>query len=239
MTTLQGPLKVYAEQEHQRVTSEKKRSNEFRRHRQVLAALYLSAAAAGFILLSTSVVRQLFFRAATVQLPKSSIVGDNPGPRELLECHHLVLEQLTQLSTKTSDLFERPLRGASSGDASDRQTLNRSPLEQSAAWKSDWKNFSTQWRDQWDLIDARCRFSELAETKLGVAYDQMAQVHEALPAMRLKYNRLLADFDKEQADELSKMRRALSDSRNSITRQLDARPGATLPHTAGSEEGLP
>jgi hypothetical protein len=124
-----------------------------------------------------------------------------------------------------------------SGDEAD-QALTRRPSEQRAAWKSDWKNFSTQWRDQWDVIDARCRFSELAGTRLGAAYDQMAQVHEALPAMRLKYNRLLADFDNTQADELLKMRRALVDSRNSITRQLATQPG-TSESSAASEEGLP
>jgi hypothetical protein len=147
-----------------------------------------------------------------------------------------VLEQLTQLSTKTSELFEEPLRGVRSSDESER-AQERRPSEERAAWKSDWKNFSTKWRDQWDVIDARCRFSELAETKLGAAYDQMAQVHEALPAMRLKYNRLLADFDNTQADELMKMRRALVDSRNSITRQLATQPGESS--AAASEGGLP
>jgi hypothetical protein len=150
-----------------------------------------------------------------------------------------VLEQLTQLSTKTSELFEQPLRGMRSSDESNRQAPTRRPSEERAAWKSDWKNFSTQWRDQWDVIDARCRFSELAGKKLGAAYEQMAQVHEALPAMRLKYNRLLADFDNTQADELMKMRRALVDSRNSITRQLATQTGTSTSTSSASEGGLP
>ncbi len=221
------------------MTSKKKRSNEFRRHRQVLAAIYLLAASAGFILLTASVMKQIFFRKSTVQLSSSSVVPDNPGPRELLECHDLVLEQFTHLSTITSELFARPLRGASENDATNAQVLAGSPSERRAAWRSDWKNYSTQWRDQWDHIDARCRFTELAVTNLGAAYDRMALVHEALPAMRLKYNRLIADFDKEQADELRQMRQMLSDSRNTFTSQLE--PDAAIParDARASEAALP
>lgn len=115
-----------------------------------------------------------------------------------------MLEQLTNLSSKTTELFERPLR------------------EQRVGLARDWKQFSIEWQDQLDVIDARCRFSELAETTMGGAYDRMAHVHQALPAMRLKYNSLLAIFDKEQADELSEMRRALAVSRKSIERNLDS-----------------
>ena len=186
------------------MTSEIKRSNEFRRYRQLLFAVYVAAAAACLLLLATSVARHLFFRSPAVELPKSSIVTDNPDPRELLECNTLVLEQLSNLSSKTNELFERPLR------------------EQRVGLARDWKQFSIQWQDRLDVIDARCRFSELAETTMGGAYDRMAHVHQALPAMRLKYNSLLAIFDKEQADELSEMRRALAVSRKSIERNLDS-----------------
>lgn len=186
----------------------------------MLVALYLIAATAGFLLLTASVVKQIFFRRSNVELSNFSVVTDNPGPRELLECHDLVLEQFTQLNTKTSELYRRPLKGADEAGATNAQAWGRTPSERRSAWRSDWKKFSTQWRDQWELIDARCRFTELAESNLGAAYDQMAQVHEALPAMRLKYNRLIADFDKEQADELRQMRQMLTDSRNIIIRQL-------------------
>ncbi len=220
------------------MTSKKKRSNEFRRHRQVLTALYISAASAGFLLLTASVAKQLFFHKPTVQLSSSSIVADNPGPGELLECHDLVLEQLTQLNTKTTELFARPLTAAGTDEAA-----SRSPSQRSASWKSDWKAFSTKWRDRWDHIDARCRFTELAETNLGAAYDQMAQVHEALPAMRLKYNRLIADFDKEQADELRQMRQMLNDSRDIFMRQIEPGTATEAPSSGSSgsstEEALP
>lgn len=205
----------------------------------MLIALYLIAATAGFLLLTASVVKQIFFRRSNVGLSKLSVVTDNPGPRELLECHDLVLEQFTQLNIKTSELYKRPLQGAAEAGTTNAQAWGRTPSERRSAWRSDWKNFSTQWRDQWELIDARCRFAELAETNLGAAYDQMAQVHEALPAMRLKYNRLIADFDKEQADELRQMRQMLNDSHNTISRQLQRTPDAPTKERVGTEGQTP
>lgn len=186
------------------MNSERKRSSEFKRYRQVLVGLYVSAAGAGFLLLAASVTSELLFRKPVISLPKSAIVANNPNPRDLLECNELVLEQLTNLSAMSNELIARPLGPRSNA----REDL-----------ASDWKNFSTQWRDQWDVIDARCRFSELAGTTMGVAYDRMAQVHESLPAMRLKYNSLLARFDKEQAAELTEMRRALDTSHRAISKQ--------------------
>ena len=142
-----------------------------------------------------------------------------------------------QLSTKTSELFARPLGPVGMSASADPSALNRSPSQRRAAWKSDWKTFSTKWRDHWDLIDARCRFTELAETNLGAAYDVLAQVHESLPAMRLKYNRLVADFDKEQADELRQIRQMLDDSRDTFKRQID--PGSAEKQSARTDEVSP
>jgi hypothetical protein len=207
------------------VNSEQKRPNEFRRHRQVLASIYIATATAIFLLLTASVARELFFRSPSVNLPKSSIVAENPAPQDLLECHNLVLEQLTSLNNKTHQLLNHPLHSNDEG---------RAVSEAQKAWQSDWNNFSTEWRDQWDVVDARCRFTELAKTDQGRAYEQIAQVHEALPAMRLKFNRLLADFDKTQAAELLTMRRALAESRKSILREI----GKSLPK-ASPAEGSP
>jgi hypothetical protein len=202
--------------EHQVVTSEKKRPNEFKRYRQLLAAIYVGLAGAILVLLTASVIKELLFHTPAVELPASSISADNTDPRDLLECNDLVLEQLTNLSETTNQLLAAPLQA-------DRRSI-----------ASSWKNFSTQWRDQWDVIDARCRFSELAGTNMGVAYDRMAQVHEELPAMRLKFQGLIASFDEEQADELSEMRRALDRSRKAITRSIESQ---SLParHDANGE----
>jgi len=188
-------------------TKGKKRSSEFKRYRQVLVGLYIGAASAGFCLLVASVIQQLYFRTPSVKLPESSIVAGQPDPRQFLICNDLVKEQLFSLTTKTNSLFAQPIsQHSADGPARDNGTSR----------SSDWKDFSTKWQDQWDVIDARCRFTTLAETKMGEAYDRMAHVHGALPAMRLKFNSLLAEFDREQADELRAMSRALAKSKKSI-----------------------
>jgi len=183
------------------------------------------AALAAFLLLAASVVKHLYFRTRTVQVPESSIVTDNPDPKDLLECNTLVLEQLTILSAKTNTLLAQPV----AGDIDDRGR----PSKGRGRLASEWKRFSNEWRDQWDVVDARCRFTELAETTMGAAYDRMAHVHEALPAMRLRYNGLLAQFDNEQADELFEMRRALEESRKSILRKIDSHAPASALKSAG------
>src|SRR5574339_30946 len=48
-------------------------------------------------------------------------------------------------------------------------------------------DFSRVWLDEWDVANARCRFSELADTQMGVAYDRLAEVHGELKTVRLKY----------------------------------------------------
>ena len=169
--------------------------SEFRRYRQVLTALYLVLATAGVLLLAGSVVKELFFRRPAVELPPSAIAADEPTPSELLTCHRLVLDLLTSLGHETCELLALPPSGS------------RSELP------AQWEEFSRTWRDKWDVANAQCRFSELADTNLGVAYDRLAQVHGDLQTVRQKYQSLVVRFDDEQAAELARMRRALDLSR--------------------------
>lgn len=168
---------------------------EFRRYRQVLTALYLVIATAGVALLAGSVFKELFFRRPAVELPHSAIAADDPTPSELLECHRLVLGLLNKLGRETCTLLALPPSGS------------RSELP------AKWEEFSRAWYDEWDVTNARCRFSELADTNLGVAYDRLAQVHGDLHTMRHKYQSLVVRFDDEQAAELVRMRHALDLSR--------------------------
>lgn len=158
--------------------------------------MYLVIAAAGFALIAGSVFGELFFRRPSVELPRSSAISaDEPDPRELLECHRRVLGLLTKLGHETCELLALPPSGS------------RSELP------ARWEEFSRSWRAEWDDANARCRFSELADTNLGVAYDRIAQVHGDLQPMWHKYQSLVIRFDDEQAAELVRMRRALDLSR--------------------------
>lgn len=187
------------------MTEDAKRPNEFRRYRQVLTGVYLTLAGSIALLLTASVVKELFFRRAQAAVA-SSVSRERPEPAELLECHRMVLGLLTSLGTETSELLALPPAG-------DRGEL-----------ASRWEDFSRAWRDEWDVAEARCRFSELAETNMGVAFDRLAKVHGDLPSMRLKYQSLLVRFDEEQAAELARMRRALDQSRRDLADQVGARP---------------
>jgi hypothetical protein len=193
------------------VSLDSKRSNEFRRYRQALTVIYLVTAVAGFTLLCASVVKELFFRRPAVELPASALSVDNPDPTVLLDCNGRVLGLLNQLGAQACELLTR----APSGD--------RSELS------SSWEEFSRAWRDEWDVVDARCRFSELADTRMGRAYDRLAQVHDDLRPMWLKYQSLLVRFDDEQAAELASMRRALDLSRAAFEEELREHPAGAPP----------
>jgi hypothetical protein len=173
------------------------KSNEFKRYRQVLAALYLGTVAVGFLLLAISVVKELYFRP-TVALRGPVLSADNPDPAHLQRCNADVAELLDSLAQRAADLISR----APQGDDSEIMPT--------------WEAFSRQWLRRWDEIDASCRFSKLGDGPMGEAYDRMAKVHSDLRAMRLKYQSLLAQFDREQRDDLASMRRALERSRRAL-----------------------
>lgn len=202
------------------MSADNKRSNEFRRYRQVLTGLYLATAAAGFALLGASVAKELFFHHPAVELPRTSLSASNPDPVELLQCQRRVETLLEKLEHETCALLAAPPSG-------DRSKLS-----------ARWEDFSRTWRDEWDVADARCRFSELGGTKLGVAYDRLAQVMSDLPTMRLKYQSLLVRFDDEQAAELARMRRALDQSRATFEQQAQEQ-GRTAPAAPGPRAKAP
>jgi hypothetical protein len=202
------------------VSFESKRTgefSEFRRYRQVLTALYLVTAVAGFALIAGSVFRELLFRRPAVKPPVSAISGDDPG--ELLECNRRVLDLLTKLGHETCELLALPPSGS-------RDEL-----------PARWEEFSRAWRHEWDEANARCRFSELADTNLGVAYDRLAQVHGDLQTMRHKYQSLVVRFDDEQAAELARMRRALDLSRAAF--EEEARKAGRPTHSGPVLPGAP
>ena len=152
-----------------------------------MTTLYLIVVGCGGLLLSASVLTTLFLRSPKVELTGPKISADNPNPEDLLTCNRDVALLLGELGAKTAEFMGEP----------------------TARIDRHWTDFSRQWRQHYDEVNARCRFSELAKTNMGTAYDRMASVHGDLPAMRLKFQSLLVRFDEEQADELGRMTRAL------------------------------
>lgn len=182
------------------------KANEFKRYRQTLGGLYSAIIALGFLLLAASVVKELFFRPV-VRLQGPVLSAENPSVAHLLRCHRDVLELYQDLDHVTIRLISRPFRGP----ASDQGDVI-----------GEWEAFSREWLTRWERVNAFCRFSELVDTDMGPAYERMANVHGALPIMRLKYQSLLVRFDDEQAAELSRMRRDLERSEELLRELQDA-----------------
>jgi hypothetical protein len=186
------------------LSKEGKKSNEFRRYRQVLVGIYVGTVAAGAVLLFASVANELLFRRTATKPSAASLSGTSPpDTATLLGCHHDVLRLLTELGTRTCEAVQAPIEG-------------RDPSQ------SAWAAFEQRWHAEWARIDASCGFSELADTNLGVAYDRLAKVHGDLPQMGRKFRSLLVQFDDEQAAELARMRRALDQSEKALRKRLGA-----------------
>lgn len=184
--------------------SEPNRPSEFRRYRQALSWLYLAVVTAGALLLIASVVHALFLQEPVVQLKGDVLSAENPDPASLLRCNEDVAAQLDDLVAEASGV----VRG--------ERTL------------AHWEQFSRRWLTDWNELNARCRFSELSDSALGLAYDRMASVHKELPALRLKYQSLLVRFDEEQSEELAAMRNALRLSARALEKRASDVPSEGL-----------
>jgi hypothetical protein len=187
------------------VSTEGKRSSEFRRYRQALTAVYFTVVGAGFLLLTGSVARQLLFpRPPAVELSAPRVSAQDPAPEDLLRCNADLVTLLTQLGSVTRELLDSPPKGELSELA------------------SRWEDFSRRWWREYDEVGARCRFNGPAHPRMGVAFDRMAEVYGDLPAIRLKYQSLLVRFNDEQAAELAQMRRALDKSQKALLRRAES-----------------
>ena len=185
------------------------KANEFKRYRQILAALYIAVIALGFLLLAASVVKELFFRPV-VQLDGPTLSAENPSPEDLLRCHNDVVALFTKLDRQATRLITISPDTASAPDQKEEEV--RDVI-------GEWEQFSRGWLTEWDQVNAYCRFSELEDANMGAAYDRMARVHATLPTMRLKYQSLLVRFDDEQTAELFRMRRDLRRAKELLIRE--------------------
>jgi hypothetical protein len=163
-------------------------------------AVYLSAAVLGGLLVTVSVIVELWFPP---RLPSPTRSGP-PAPEELLRCNRDLARLLDQLGQAAGSLIAVP-----------------ATAEPAAPVSTRWAQFSRNWRKDWDQVDARCQFSEGAGSSAGVGFDRMARVHDSLRETHLRYDALVRRFDNEQVDDLIGMRRALEKSRKSLERRID------------------
>jgi hypothetical protein len=185
------------------VPKEPKKVSEFRRYRQALTAIYLGTVAAGFALLTASVLKELVLGDRQREVREVAVFAEDPDPEELLRCQQSVVSLFEGLGTKTCELLSIPPREGAAGEIS-----------------SEWEAFSDSWLEKWQAVGARCGFRQLADNNMGIAYDRMARVHGDLRTMRLKYQSLLVRFENEQAAELAHMRRALDLSGDALRERV-------------------
>ena len=166
--------------------------------RRALLAVYVAVGALGVVLVLSSVIVELFFRRSERTAA--------PTPADLLACNRDVERLLGSLGESAGRLHGEAL----SGD--------------DAVLRSRWHEFDRAWQRDWQQVNERCGFDELADTGLGTAYDRMAQVHRALPRMKLKVRELIERFDAELAEDVTEMRRALDRSHDDLERSGLAAP---------------
>lgn len=171
----------------------------------MLAAIYITVGSLGSLLLLSSVVAELFFRHAPAGM-------EDPTPLDQLSCNKEVEKLLSELGQTASDIQRDAAVGVARG-----RDVGESISDQ-------WEAFSRDWQRQWETVNARCKFDELADTDLGQAYDRMAWVHRRLPGLKLEYKELMKQFTDKQADELAEMREALTLSRKLLEQRAETPP---------------
>ncbi|MBT8493828.1 MAG: hypothetical protein KJO07_12265 [Deltaproteobacteria bacterium] len=160
--------------------------------------VYLSAAVVGGLLVTASVVAELWLTPALPTPTRSA----PPTANQLLSCNRDVSRLLDQLGDAAGGLIAVP--------------ASTQPAQPVA---TRWAQFTRQWRRDWAQVGARCRFGE-GGSGMGVGHDRMARVHDNIQAVQLRYDELVRRFDNEQVDDLIGMRRALAKSRKSLERRV-------------------
>jgi hypothetical protein len=177
----------------------KKNPEEFRPYRLALWIVYVSVGGLGALLLITSIVVELFGRR--------SDKAQAPSPADFLQCNSDVLTLLKDLAVTPAEIQREAATGAVQAELGNR-----------------WEEFSRAWDRRWNVVNAQCRFDELAETGLGPAVDRMAWVHRNLPGLKLQYREMMKQFSETQARTLAEMRDALSRSRKLLEEQAGTPP---------------
>jgi hypothetical protein len=170
------------------VAPRREKPSRSQRYRYALLAGLIAVGAALGVLVSASIVIDLF-ATGRKEARREALAAP-----ELAACHADVRLLLERLAREAARLELLPLEGRP-GDL-----------------VTTWDGFAGSWDTAWREIDTRCRFSQLADRGLGTAYDRMAWVHRSLPSTKKKYAEKMARFSRDLAGEVAQMRRALDKS---------------------------
>jgi hypothetical protein len=133
-------------------------------------------------------------------------------PGELRRCHRDVAGLLSRLHRKSYELQARALK-----------------------YKTDpaveWRSWSRAWRQRWQVVDHRCRLSELGGTGKSPVIDKLHHVHRELDRLQHAYDGVIDRYIKHHARRLKRLRGTLRAIRDTIERR---KAKAALGSPAGS-----
>jgi hypothetical protein len=186
---------------------------EFRRYRQGLQLFTFGVTAAIIAWLIASVARCLFVHPAVRPSSESATFSGRADDVDaLLACQADVESLFDDVNRK---LFDLQALGA------------RYDIELAVQWEA----FSKRWKLRWLETGARCRFGELQNHGLGVAYDRLAAVYDELEKVQRAYAVLLYHYIDHHAPRVDDIRHTLETSRKTFERLRAAPRGA--PSRAG------
>jgi hypothetical protein len=149
--------------------------------------VYAGIGGLGVLLVIGSIAVELFFHKGTRREP--------PTPVGMLECNLGVRRLLEGLGDEAALLQRASARG------------------EDVDLAAEWDRFARDWQADWDDLNTRCAFDELADTgRVSLAYGRMAWVHRRLVTVKLEFTEMMARFSKDLEPELAEMREALDKS---------------------------
>jgi hypothetical protein len=177
---------------------------EFRRYRRALLIIYLVLVSGIGVLLLASAAWGIWYVPSA---PAGQAVIDPHNVADLLTCN----QQLTQLAV---DLQNKLC------------TVEEMADNDLPGYERSWADFISDWEQKWRDLGGRCRFDEHG-SGYGVDFDHMALVHSDLWNLHLAYGDLARTFIENDADQASRIHRALEAARSDLEGRT---PGSDAPN---------
>ncbi len=121
-------------------------------------------------------------------------------PKELRRCHGDVVRLLSKLHRESSQIQARALKYKS-------------------APAVEWRSWSRAWRRRWQVVNHRCRLSELGGKGKSVVLDKLYEVHQELDKLQHAYDGVIHRYIKHHARRLKRLRGTLRAIRDTIERR--------------------
>jgi hypothetical protein len=186
-----------------------------RRWRRIFLGLYIGLVVVASLVTFFSVAAVNFgFHRVPIKGTQISAKADQP--KELRDCQRRLERLLNDLHRETFTLLAKAQRFG----------LNVA---------TEWRNWSSDWRHRWRVLDWRCRLSELADKGVSPEIDKMAEIHGALDELHISYSGVVSTFAERYVDRLRNLRQEVDEVRAMINRRR-AKKGLPSPSSSGATQ---